>query len=110
VRSRRSHYQHLVALRDFPREDNREGEQGMLRKLGDHIALCHARAEECEAYARDIIDDAVRDQYVEMARHWKRLAASYEYNLSLEEFLIDTHKKGWPFQTDKLPKPPDYDR
>jgi hypothetical protein len=80
----------------------------MLQKLGDYISLCRARAEECEAYARDIVDEAVREQYVEMARHWTRLANSYEYNLTLERFLMGTYKKGWPFQTEKLPQPPEY--
>jgi hypothetical protein len=82
----------------------------MLQKLGDHISLCRARAEECEAHARDVVDETVREQYLEMARHWTRLANSYEYNLTLERFLIDAYKKGWPFQTDTLPKPPEYDR
>jgi hypothetical protein len=81
----------------------------MLQKLGDHISLCRSRAEECEAYARDAKDDAVREQYLEMARHWTRLANSYEFNLTLERFLMDTYKKGWPFQTEKLPQPPEYD-
>jgi len=56
----------------------------MLQKLGDHISLCRARAEECEAHARDVVDETVREQYLEMARHWTRLANSYEYNLTLE--------------------------
>ena len=76
--------------------------------MGDHISLCRARAEECEAYARDIVDEAVREQYLEMAGHWTRLANSYEYNLTLERFLVDTYKKGWPFQTEKLPEPPGF--
>ena len=80
----------------------------MLQKLGDHISLCRARAEECEAYARDIVDEAVREHYLEMARHWTRLANSYEYNLTLERFLVDTYWKGWPFQTEKLPEPPGF--
>jgi hypothetical protein len=54
------------------------------------------------------MDEAVREQYVEMARHWTRLANSYEYNLTLERFLMETYKKGWPFQTEKLPQPPEY--
>jgi hypothetical protein len=81
----------------------------MLQKLGDHISLCRARAEECEASAREANDEEIREQYLEMARHWTRLANSYEYNLTLERFLIDAHKKGWPFQTEKLPQPPEYD-
>jgi hypothetical protein len=81
----------------------------MLQKLGITYRFCRARAEECEAYARDLVDVTAKEQYLEMARHWTRLANSYEYNVTLERFLINTYKKGWPFQTEKLPEPPEYD-
>jgi hypothetical protein len=38
-----------------------------------------------------------------MAKHWNRLAVSYEFNVSLEGFLQDIYKKGWPFQLENLP-------
>ena len=38
-------------------------------------------------------------------KHWSRLAASYEFNETLERFLKDMHKKGWPFPLEKLPHP-----
>jgi hypothetical protein len=44
-----------------------------------------------------------------MASHWTRLADSYEFNVTLERFLHDTHKTGWPFQLEDIPKPPSYD-
>jgi hypothetical protein len=75
----------------------------MLQKLGDHIAVCKLRAAECEALAKDAQDETIRDQYLEMAKHWNRLAVSYEFNVSLEGFLQDIYKKGWPFQLENLP-------
>jgi hypothetical protein len=78
----------------------------MLQRLGDHIAACHGRAAECEAYARDIVDEAVSAQYLEMAKHWSHLAKSYEYAETLERFLFETYKKGSPFEIENLPKPP----
>lgn len=77
----------------------------MLQKLGDHIAECKVRAAECEALARDAQDETARAQYLEMAKHWSRLAASYEFNESLERFLKDMHNKGWPSPLEKLPHP-----
>lgn len=81
----------------------------MLQKLGDHIAECRRRASECEALAKDGLDEAVAAQYRAMAQHWARLADSYEFNLALESLLMDIHKEGWPFQLENLPKPPHED-
>ena len=41
--------------------------------------------------------EAVAAQYRAMARHWTRVADSYEFNVHLERFLQDTYKRGWPF-------------
>ena len=68
-----------------------------------HIALPRSRRRVrgvCTRYS----DGAVREEYLEVARHWTRLAKSYEYNLTLQRFLMDTYKKGWP-----LPQPTEYD-
>jgi len=81
----------------------------MLQKLGDHIAECRRRASECEALAADGLDKEVAAQYRAMAAHWTRLADSYEFNVTLERFLHDTHKGGWPFQLEDIPKPPRYE-
>jgi hypothetical protein len=81
----------------------------MFQKLGDHIAECRRRASECEALARDGLDEAVAAQYLVMATHWTRLADSYEFNVGLERFLRDIHKTGWPLQLENLPKPPSYE-
>jgi hypothetical protein len=52
------------------------------------------------------VDEAVSAQYLEMAKHWSHLAKSYEYAETLERFLFETYKKGWPFEIENLPKPP----
>jgi hypothetical protein len=81
----------------------------MLQKLGEHISECRPRASECEALAKDGLDEVVASQYRSMARHWTRVADSYEFNVQLERFLQDTYKRGWPFQLENLPKPPNYE-
>ena len=81
----------------------------MLQKLGDHIAECRRRASECEVLAESGLEEAVAAQYRAMAKHWTRVADSYEFNVHLERFLQDTYKRGWPFQLENLPKPPNYD-
>jgi hypothetical protein len=81
----------------------------MLQKLADHIAECRRRALECETLAKDGVDEAVAAQYRAMAKHWARLADSYEFNVALERFLHDMHKAGDPFHVEDIPKPPVYD-
>jgi hypothetical protein len=55
------------------------------------------------------LDQAVADQYRAMAKHWTRLADSYEFNVTLERFLHDMHEAGRPFHIEDIPKPPSYD-
>jgi hypothetical protein len=44
-----------------------------------------------------------------MAKHWTRLADTYQFNLMLERFLHAMHKAGRPFHVEDIPKPPVYD-
>ena len=81
----------------------------MLQKLGDHLAECRRRASECEALAKDGLDKAVAAEYRAMAKHWTRLADSYEFNVTLERFLHDMHEAGRPFHVEDIPKPPSHD-
>jgi hypothetical protein len=37
----------------------------------------------------------------------RHLTKSYEFVESLERFLLDLHKKGWPLNVEKLPGPPE---
>jgi hypothetical protein len=78
----------------------------MLQKLADHIAACRARAVDYEDRAGQIQDEAIRADYLEMAKRWNHLAETYEFVVSLERFLLDAHKSGWPFIVENIPKPP----
>lgn len=79
----------------------------MLRKLADHIASCREFAAKCESEAADAEDEDARQQRIEMAKHWRRLAQNYEYLESLERFLLDVQNKGRPFKIEDFPLPPD---
>jgi hypothetical protein len=56
----------------------------MLQKLADHVAACHARAVHYESRAGQIQDEAIRADYLEMARRWNHLTETYEFVGSLE--------------------------
>jgi hypothetical protein len=77
----------------------------MLQKLGDHIANCLKRAEEAERGADSAETPLAREQFAEMAKHWRRIAASYEFLESMERFLIDSHNERTMWGT-KPPAPP----
>jgi hypothetical protein len=68
----------------------------MLQKLADHIAACRARAVDYEDRAAQIQDEAIRADYLEVAKRWNHIAETYEFVESLERFLLDAHKSGWP--------------
>ena len=76
----------------------------MLQKLGDHIANCIARAEECRAAAVAEPDARVRSQLLNLETQWRHVAKSYEFIASLEIFLVDAQKRMLPFEVEKLPK------
>lgn len=78
----------------------------MLQKLGDHIAGCRERAAECYSRANETKDAAIRPDYLDMADRWNHLADAYVFVETLERFLVDTHKNGWPFNVEKIPTPP----
>jgi len=61
----------------------------MLQKLGDRIAGCFERATAFERRADEATDPGLRQSYEEIAREWRRLAASYQFAESLERFLLD---------------------
>jgi hypothetical protein len=80
------------------------GVQPMLQKLGDHIANCIARAEECREAAAAEPDARVRSQLLNLETQWLHVAKSYEFIASLEIFLVDAQKRTLPFEVEKLPK------
>jgi hypothetical protein len=78
----------------------------MLQKLAEHIASSYALAAEGEERAKQAPDEAFRTSLLEMAKAWRHVAKNYEFVLSLERFLLDAHKNGWPVRVEDLPKPP----
>ncbi len=76
----------------------------MLQKLGDHIAEARKRAAECDEAARDAPDEKSRTNLVQMGKAWARVARAYEFVASLERFLMDAHKNGWPVRVEEFPQ------
>jgi hypothetical protein len=76
----------------------------MLQKLGDHIAACLKRAEHCKAAAATATDPAVQTQLTDLETQWRHVAKSYEFILSLEQFLVDAQKHTLPHEVEQLPK------
>ena len=76
----------------------------MLQKLGDHIAACLERAEQCKVTAPTTSDPVVRSQLSELETQWRHLAKSYEFIVSLERFLLDAHKQTLPQEVEQLPE------
>ncbi len=70
-----------------------EGE-AVLQKLGDYAAKCLARAADAERCAADPPDNPLRSDYEKMAQGWRRLASSYQFVESLEQFLAG-NKNRW---------------
>jgi hypothetical protein len=79
----------------------------MLQRLGDHIADAHRRAAECEEAARNASDEESRINLEQMGKAWARVAKAYEFVASLERFLMDAHKNGWPVKVEELPQFPE---
>lgn len=76
----------------------------MLQKLGDHIAACLQRADQCEAAAATATDPLVRSQLADLELQWRHVAKSYEFIASLEKFLLSAHKQTLPHEVEQLPK------
>jgi hypothetical protein len=76
----------------------------MLQKLGDHIAACQIRAEQCKVAAAAASDPVVRSQLWDLEVQWRHVAKSYEFIESLERFLLDQQKQTLPHEVEQLPK------
>jgi hypothetical protein len=77
----------------------------MFQKLADHIRGGYLLAADCDARAKRAIDEQSRKNHLQMARAWRHVARNYEYVESLERFLFDAYKNGWPLSIEDLPKP-----
>lgn len=60
----------------------------MLDNVSDKIRECHRHAEDCETQARAQPDPALRQDFLNAAQRWMRLAASYEFAERLERFTF----------------------
>jgi hypothetical protein len=76
----------------------------MLQKLGDHIAACLKRADQCKAAAATATDPVIQTQLSDLETQWRHVAKSYEFIVSLEKFLLDAHKQTLPHEVEQLPK------
>jgi hypothetical protein len=76
----------------------------MLQKLGDHIAACLKRADQCKAAAAAATDPTIRSQLSDLEVQWRHVAKSYEFIASLEQFLVDAQKHTLPHEVEQLPK------
>jgi hypothetical protein len=61
----------------------------VLDNLSEKIRDCHRHAEECERRAREQIDPGLRQDFLDAAQRWLKLAASYELSERVQRF---THK------------------
>lgn len=62
----------------------------MLRKLDDHITNCLDRAAEARRRAEETAGLEQKAECLRLERSWIRLARSYEFVESLENFLLST--------------------
>ena len=76
----------------------------MLQKLGDHIAACLERAEQCKTAASATTDPLVQSQLSDLELQWRHVAKSYEFVASLEQFLISAQNHTLPHEVEQLPK------
>lgn len=76
----------------------------MLQKLGDHIAACIKRAEQCKEAAAAATDPLIRAQLSDLELQWRHLVKSYEFVASLEQFLLSAQKHRLPHEVERLPR------
>ena len=58
----------------------------MLQKLTEEIADCYASASECRERAKQALDPATKQDFLEMQRRWIMLARSYEVSERISNF------------------------
>ena len=65
-----------------------KGGMFMLRKLGDHITKCLVHAAMARSRADETADPERKAEFLRLELSWTRLARSYEFVESLENFLL----------------------
>ena len=78
----------------------------MLQKLAEHISEAWLHVAEWEERARQAPIESQRQGCLRLAKGYSDLAKSFTFVQSLESFLLELHKKGWPSKGEDLPKPP----
>jgi hypothetical protein len=60
----------------------------LLENLSDKIRECHLHAEDCERQAQLQTDPALRQDFLDTAARWLKLAQSYEFTERLQRFTF----------------------
>jgi hypothetical protein len=61
----------------------------MLQRLGRYIAEAYAHALDAEYQAATAPTFSIRKEYENLAHRWRIVARSFEFNETLERFLMD---------------------
>ena len=65
----------------------------MLNNLSEQIRECLRRAEECARNAAELPDGSrFRLDYLQLEKHWRKLARSFELGESLDSFATNSPK------------------
>jgi hypothetical protein len=68
------------------------GLAAMLNNPSEQIKECYWHAEECERLAREETGPTVRQDFLDAATRWMRLARSYKFTEQLERFTYKPKK------------------
>jgi hypothetical protein len=58
----------------------------MLENVSEQARECYAHAEYCARKAADQTDPLLKQDYLELERHWLTLARSFEFSQRLDQF------------------------
>jgi hypothetical protein len=61
--------------------------------VSDKVAYCYERANECRLKAEETLNEAFRQEYLDMEDRWLLLARSYEFGDRLVDFTNETARR-----------------
>jgi hypothetical protein len=64
----------------------------MLENVSKQARECYAHAEYCARKAADQTDPQLKQDYLELERHWLTLARSFEFGERLTQFSINNQQ------------------
>jgi PAS domain S-box-containing protein len=73
--------------------DMRQGVRAVLQNLSEEIRLCYERAAEAKERADRMRDPQAKADFLNMERHWLRLASSYEFGERLDDFTRENERQ-----------------